>query len=71
MMHFETLAEALFMEGHGLYVWSAYAITLIPAIAMIVLPLRRLKRYRDWIDSDMAECSTSSVTGLSTNRRDL
>ena len=71
-MYFETLAEAFFMGGHGLFVWSAYAITLLPIIAMVAVPLRRLKRYRDWIVADMASRSGSEIAGaLASDRRDL
>lgn len=43
-MYFDSLQALLQMEGHGPYVWSAYGITLITLIALIVAPLRRKQR---------------------------
>ena len=35
-MYFESLAAAWDMDGHGLYVWSAYALTALPLVLMAV-----------------------------------
>ncbi|WP_372810566.1 heme exporter protein CcmD [Litorivivens sp.] len=32
------------MDGHGSYVWSAYGITALTLIALLVAPLQRKKR---------------------------
>ena len=40
-MFFESFSAALYMDGHGGYVWSAYAITVLVVAMMLVLPARR------------------------------
>lgn len=32
------------MDGHGVFVWSAYAITLVMLTLILVLPIRRRRR---------------------------
>tara|TARA_R110002110_G_scaffold66978_1_gene183037 strand:+ start:133812 stop:134009 length:198 start_codon:yes stop_codon:yes gene_type:complete len=44
-MYFSTLQAALVMDGHGAFVWSAYLITLLVLVAMLVMPLRRRRRH--------------------------
>ncbi len=44
-MQFDSLAAFMSMEGHGVFVWSVYAITLVVMIALVVAPLRRNKQF--------------------------
>lgn len=44
-MYFDSLSAALTMDGHGAFVWSAYAITFAVLIALIVFPLLRQRRF--------------------------
>ena len=37
-MSFDSFAEFLAMGGHGLYVWTAYAITLVVFLGNLVQP---------------------------------
>ncbi|WOJ93983.1 heme exporter protein CcmD [Congregibacter variabilis] len=43
-MYFDSVAAALTMDGHGPYVWSAYAITLAVMSLLILSPLIRKRR---------------------------
>ena len=43
-MYFDTVTAALLMEGHGPYVWSAYAISLAVLVALLLIPRRRQQR---------------------------
>jgi heme exporter protein D len=43
-MYFESLSAVLQMDGHGAYVWSAYAISLLVLALLMTLPLRRRRR---------------------------
>jgi heme exporter protein D len=60
MFQFETLADFLLMNGHGVYVWSSYVLTAIALSVLGWLPYRKkqaliiqLKRHqRIDIDSD-------------------
>ena len=44
-MYFESVSAALHMAGHGVYVWTAYAITVAVITGLLVLPLRREKAF--------------------------
>ena len=44
-MYFESLSAALQMDGHGVYVWSAYFITLAVVATVLILPVRREKAF--------------------------
>lgn len=52
-MFFESFAELLAMDGHGPYVWSAYAITLATLIVLVMQPLaakrRQLRELRGFL----------------------
>ncbi|NQX89976.1 MAG: heme exporter protein CcmD [Halioglobus sp.] len=43
-MFFDSLQSALYMDGHGLYVWVAYLVTLLVIIVVIAVPVRQRKR---------------------------
>ena len=43
-MYFDSVAAALAMNGHGAYVWSAYALTLVVLAYLLTWPLRRQRR---------------------------
>ncbi|MFT4874377.1 heme exporter protein CcmD [Congregibacter sp.] len=43
-MYFDSFAAALAMDGHGPYVWSAYALTLVVIALLILLPIVRKRR---------------------------
>lgn len=43
-MSFDSFADFLAMGGHGLYVWSSYAIGLIVLLANVVSPIMTRKR---------------------------
>jgi heme exporter protein D len=40
-MYFKTIAELVFMNGHGAYVWSAYGIGFAVLLALVWRPLAR------------------------------
>lgn len=43
-MYFDSLHALLVMEGHGVYVWMAYLVTVVVIAVALILPVRR--RYR-------------------------
>jgi len=43
-MYFHDLHSLLHMDGHGGFVWAAYAITLVVLSLLLTLPLRRRRR---------------------------
>ena len=43
-MYFASLAQLWSMDGHGPYVWTAYAIVVSVLVALVSEPLRRRRR---------------------------
>jgi heme exporter protein D len=43
-MQFDSLQALWQMGGHGLFVWSAYAIALVTLLALVVVPVQRSRR---------------------------
>lgn len=43
-MSFDSFADFLAMGGHGLYVWSSYAIGLAVVLANVISPMMTRKR---------------------------
>lgn len=44
-MYFDSLGAALSMDGHGVYVWSAYAISLLVLVLLVRAPRRRQQTF--------------------------
>jgi len=44
-MYFESIEALIAMGGHGPYVWSAYSITLVVLVGLVVAPLRRRRQF--------------------------
>lgn len=51
-MYFESLAALWDMDGHGIYVWLAYLLTLCPIIVMVWLPIKRFRQHWRWIEAE-------------------
>ena len=52
LMYFDSLAALWDMDGHGIYVWLAYLLTICPIIVMVWLPTRRLRQHWRWIEAE-------------------
>jgi heme exporter protein D len=50
-MYFATLSELWHMDGHGPFVWSAYAIVLLVLIVLVSAPLARHRRALERVRS--------------------
>ncbi|HKM16410.1 MAG TPA: heme exporter protein CcmD [Marinospirillum sp.] len=59
-MYFDSLSEFFNMGGHGLYVWSCYAISLVLMAASILLPWLKLKSTRKQLARQFAREATNS-----------
>ncbi len=44
-MYFDSLSAALSIDGHGVYVWSAYAISLLVLVLLVRAPRRRQQTF--------------------------
>ena len=40
-MYFDSLQQLIWMNGHGIYVWSSFPISAVVMIGLIVKPLRQ------------------------------
>ncbi len=47
-MYFESLNELWHMAGHGVFVWSAYAISLVVLVGLVYYPYRQ---YREQLEA--------------------
>ncbi len=61
-MYFESLAAALQMDGHGVFVWSAYLITLGVIAFILYTPKRREKRFLRQLEGQIRR-SGGAATG--------
>ncbi len=59
-MNFVSLADFLAMGGHGLYVWSAYGLTLVTCTFLLIHPLLRKRRLLD-AQRDKHNTDTQSI----------
>jgi len=44
-MYFDTLQDAIYMNGHGAFVWAAYTIAFLVLIALVLAPLSKTRRF--------------------------
>ena len=43
-MQFDSLQALFFMDGHGQYVWLAYAITIVLGASLVIVPMLKKRR---------------------------
>tara|TARA_B100001059_G_scaffold61070_1_gene56819 strand:- start:362 stop:574 length:213 start_codon:yes stop_codon:yes gene_type:complete len=61
-MYFESLAAVWHMDGHGFYVWLAYALTALPLVLMVWLPLRRMRQRWRWLQAEQRRSGAATTT---------
>jgi heme exporter protein D len=44
-LYFRSVHSLLDMDGHGAFVWSAYLITAVVLVAIVLVPVRRKRRF--------------------------
>ena len=52
-MYFDTFSQAMHMDGHGVYVWTVFAVSLLVVAGMLLLPRRREKSVLKEVAGDM------------------
>ena len=52
-MYFDSLQALLEMDGHGMFVWPAYLVTVLVVTWILVAPLRRRQRLLRQLSGDM------------------
>jgi heme exporter protein D len=58
-MYFDNLQALLFMEGHGVYVWTVYLVTVVVVAAVLIAPVRRRKRLLARITAELRQSQAS------------
>ena len=61
-MYFDSLGAALAMDGHGVFVWSAYAVTLLVLVFLLIAPARRRRRLLREIDGELKRTKNAPTT---------
>jgi heme exporter protein D len=62
-MYFDSLAQLWHMDGHGPYVWSAYAIVLLVLIGLVRAPLARRRRALERVRARLRVARSTSTGG--------
>ena len=60
-MYFESLAAAWHMDGHGFYVWLAYAFTAPPLVLMVWLPVKRMRQHWRWLQAEQRRSGAATA----------
>ena len=58
-MSFENLGALFYMDGHGIYVWAAYGITLIVLASNAWLPIQASKKI---VGSEVVDMAKGSIS---------
>jgi heme exporter protein D len=59
-MYFESLAAVWHMDGHGFYVWLAYALAALPLVLMVWLPLKRIRQHWRWLQAEQRRSAAAT-----------
>jgi heme exporter protein D len=43
-MYFDSIQQLIYMDGHGVYVWSAFLISVVVMLVLVVKPLSQTKK---------------------------
>ena len=62
-MYFDSLQTLLFMEGHGVYVWTVYLVTIVVIAAVLIAPVRRRNRLLTRVNAEFGQSQTSTRGG--------
>ncbi len=63
-MYFDSFQALLTMNGHGIYVWPAYLITIVVIIAVLVAPVRRANRLLKQLAAELRSTESAAVSGV-------
>ena len=61
-MYFESLAAVWHMDGHGFYVWLAYALTALPLVLMVWLPVKRMRQQWRWLQAEQRRSAAAAAS---------
>ena len=70
-MYFESLAAVWHMDGHGFYVWLAYALTALPLVLMVWLPVKRMRQQWRWLQAEQRRPGAATAAQTPAMESDL
>jgi heme exporter protein D len=44
-MYFQNFADFIVMDGHGIYVWTVFAISTVSILTLVLSPIRAKKQF--------------------------
>ena len=66
-MQFNSLSAFIYMEGHGIFVWSVYVVALSVLTTLAVTPLYMTRRF--FIEESMRQRRLQSEGEIELNRQ--
>ena len=60
LMYFDSISAVWHMDGHGVYVWLAYALTTLPLVLMVWFPIRRMRQHWRWLEAEQRRSAALS-----------
>ena len=67
-MYFQTLQEVLSMEGHGIYVWSAFIFTFLVCFILFFKTKRSLNKLENEFKEEVKKLSAEQIKTLNTEK---
>ena len=61
-MYFDSVSAMLAMDGHGVYVWSAYFIAIAVVVALLLAPGRRRRKFLQNLSGELKRQQGSPTT---------
>ena len=66
-MYFDSVAAAIDMAGHGGYVWSAYCISVLVIMYLLLVPRQRQRRLKRQIAGELRRDAHAKTAHESTD----
>ena len=61
-MYFQSLQAMLHMDGHGVFVWTAYLIGALVVLSMLLVPWRRQRRFLRQLSGELKRQQGNATT---------
>jgi heme exporter protein D len=62
-MYFDSVQALLEMDGHGAYVWTAYAVSIAVVAVALILPIRRHKALLQQLSAERKRAQSRDISG--------
>ena len=63
-MYFDSFHALLTMNGHGIYVWPAYLLTIFVILAVVIAPMRRSNRLLVQLAGEIRRTESATVSDV-------